>query len=268
MIPKTIHYCWFGGADKDQKTLDCLASWKRILTDYDIIEWNETNFNINANDYVREAYAARKWAFVADYARLWVLKEYGGIYLDADVEAVKTFDDLLGLHAFTCFEYCSDSRETKIEAGVIGSEKGGRWITEMLKVFDNERFFLDENGDTGSYNTLILPVRLSKRTKEIFGMALRDTDRQFICNDVSIFDCSYFSPKNPKTDRIERTEHTHAVHHFNNSWVSPYAYQKLRWKYYNRFGKRMGIVVFAICHPIKAVRVYKLFKTGKEPKSE
>ena len=105
MIPKIIHYCWFGGNDKLESVMKCIESWKKYLPDYEIMEWNESNFNIKkANQYVREAYDNKKWAFVTDYVRLIALYENGGIYFDTDVEVFKSFDSLLSEKAFFGFE--------------------------------------------------------------------------------------------------------------------------------------------------------------------
>lgn len=264
MISKKIHYCWFGRGKKDDKTNLCISSWRKKLTDYEIIEWNEDNFDVNSVPFVSEAYSAKKWAFVADYVRLWALKEYGGIYLDADVEVIKPFDDLLDNNAFTCFESTLYDGVPQIEAAVIGSEKGGRWITEMLNIFENAHFKFNRDGKT-EYDLEILPSKLIRKTLEVFNIKPQGNDKVCKCDDLIIFDYHWFSPKMPKTDVIEQNENTYAIHHFNNSWVSPYAYHKLRWKYYRKFGKRFGIIVFVLVHPIKAIRVYRYGKYGKEP---
>ena len=104
MIPKTIHYCWFGHSEKPELFVKCLNSWKKYCPDYEIKEWNEDNFDIHCSDYVQEAYEAGKWAFVTDYARLWIIYHHGGIYLDTDVEVIKPYDDLLSNKAFFGFE--------------------------------------------------------------------------------------------------------------------------------------------------------------------
>ena len=103
-IPKTIHYCWFGRGEKPEIVKKCIDTWKDKLSDYEIIEWNEDNFDINQNDYVKEAYKAKKFAFVSDYVRVYALYNYGGIYLDTDVEVFKSFDDVLDNESFWGFE--------------------------------------------------------------------------------------------------------------------------------------------------------------------
>ena len=100
MIPKIIHYCWFGGNPLPELAIKCIESWKKYLPDYEIKEWNESNFDINCCAYVREAYEAKKWAFVSDYARFWILYQHGGLYFDTDVELIKSIDDLIVKGAF------------------------------------------------------------------------------------------------------------------------------------------------------------------------
>ena len=102
---KKIHYCWFGGNQKSDLILKCIDSWKKFMPDYEIIEWNESNFDINCNTYVKEAYNSKKWAFVSDYVRLWVIYNFGGIYFDTDVELINNIDDLLDCNAFFCCYY-------------------------------------------------------------------------------------------------------------------------------------------------------------------
>ena len=127
MIPKIIHYCWVGRNPLPENTKKYIETWKYFCPDYEIIEWNEDNFDINSNQYAAEAYAAKKWAFVSDYMRLSVLYKYGGIYLDTDMELIKKLDVFLKHHAFTAFE----SREL-ISAGIIGAEKDSKWIKHIL----------------------------------------------------------------------------------------------------------------------------------------
>ena len=135
MIPKIIHYCWFGRNDKSPLAEKCIDSWEKYCHDYEIKEWNEDNFDINCCQFVKEAYATKKWAFVADYARLYILKEYGGIYMDTDVEVIRPLDDFLVNFAFAGIEH-----ESNISTALIGSEANNPWITYLLTYYDNRRF--------------------------------------------------------------------------------------------------------------------------------
>ena len=125
MIPKKIHYCWFGKGEKPKLVKDCIDSWKKNCHDYEIIEWNEDNFDININAYVKEAYECKKYAFVTDFVRLFVLKKYGGVYMDTDVEVIKSLDGFLKHHAFSSFE-----NNDYIPTGIMASEKNNKWISK------------------------------------------------------------------------------------------------------------------------------------------
>ena len=140
-IPKKIHYCWFGGNPLPELAQKCIASWKKYCPDYEIIEWNESNFDINEGDYAREAYEAKKWAFVTDYVRLKVLYDYGGIYMDTDVEVLKPLDPLLEYEAVSGFE-----SDTDIPTGLIASVKNHSMIFELLSEY-NSLHFIDSNGE-------------------------------------------------------------------------------------------------------------------------
>jgi len=138
MIPKIIHYCWFGRNPLPDLALKCIESWKKFLPDYEIIEWNEDNFNLDIYQYTREAYELKKYAFVSDVCRLYAIKEMGGIYLDTDVEILKPLDKFLHHNAFSGFE-----TNYTIPTGLMASEKNGKWATEMLDYYYERPFVLD-----------------------------------------------------------------------------------------------------------------------------
>ena len=145
MIPKIIHYCWFGGNDKSELVERCISSWKKYCPDYKIIEWNENNYNVNKNKYTKYAYERQKWAFVSDYVRLYVIYKYGGIYMDTDVEVVKNLDKFLKYESFSGFE------STKyIPTGIMGGEKNSRWIKYLLSYYDNKSF-INEDGTLDNF---------------------------------------------------------------------------------------------------------------------
>ena len=137
MIPKVIHYCWFGGKPLPKLAKKCLASWKKFCPDYEIIRWDESNFDVNGCDYSREAYEAKKWAFVSDYARLKVIVDNGGIYMDTDVEVVKPLDEFLSHEAFSGFE-----NPRSITTGIMACEKGFAPFAEMLNEYYTQHFLL------------------------------------------------------------------------------------------------------------------------------
>ena len=140
MIPKVIHYCWFGGNPLPELAKKCIESWKKFCPDYQIIEWNESNFDLNINTYVKEAYTAEKWAFVSDVARLYALVNYGGIYMDTDVEVLKPLDDILNFKAVSGFE-----TKERIPTGMMACEKGHPLFEEFLREY-NEAHFIKNDG--------------------------------------------------------------------------------------------------------------------------
>ena len=137
MIPKTIHYVWFGRGEKSDRTKLCIESWKKYLPDYEIIEWNEDNFDINFNKWTKKSYEEKKYAFTSDVARLWVLYNYGGIYMDTDVEVYKPLDEFLNEEAFTGFEDINYP-----VTATLGAEKGNPVIKKMLDYYNDLDFIL------------------------------------------------------------------------------------------------------------------------------
>ena len=135
MIPKIIHYCWFGRNPLTEEAKACITSWRRYCPDYKIMEWNESNFDVTKNDYCREAYETKKWAFVSDYARLCVAYEYGGIYMDTDVEVVCPLDSLLNHKAFMGFE-----NDHSVSIGTFGAEKENSVVGDFLSIYCTRHF--------------------------------------------------------------------------------------------------------------------------------
>ena len=141
MIPKIIHYCWFGRGKMPELAERCIASWKKHLPEYQYILWNEDNFDITSVPYVKEAYEARKFAFVTVYVRLYALYHFGGVYMDTDVEVLKPLDRFLDLPAFSGFE-----SDKEIPTGIMASEKHGEWAQEMLTYYGDDRHFVLPDG--------------------------------------------------------------------------------------------------------------------------
>ena len=135
MIPKIIHYCWFGRGEKPSQAQMCIESWKKILPEYQLKEWNEDNFDINQNRYVREAYENRKFAFVTDYVRLYALYNEGGVYMDTDVEVLGSYDPFLHHHAFSGFE-----TDGNVPTGMMAAEKGSLWAKDLLDQYADRVF--------------------------------------------------------------------------------------------------------------------------------
>ena len=140
MVPKIIHYCWFGGKSLPDEAKEYIESWKKYCPDTEIVEWNESNFDINCCQYVKEAFDAKKWAFVSDYARFYVLYKYGGMYFDTDVEMIKPIDDIVSNGAFMGIEA---GRKVFVAPGLgIGAEAGNEIFREILDYYENQTFYL------------------------------------------------------------------------------------------------------------------------------
>lgn len=208
-IPKVIHYCWFGGNPLPPLAKRCIESWKKYCPDYKIIEWNEDNFDFNCNQYVHEAYQAKKWAFVSDYARLYVLKEYGGIYMDTDVELLKGIDTFLDHDAFSGFE-----NHNSIPTAIMGAVKENSWINMLLGYY-KDRHFIKEDG---SYDLTTNVVTITNLTKEVYNIDLNNS-LQITYDGTVFYPNDYFCPKDHETGKIAITTNTYSIHHYDSSWV-------------------------------------------------
>ena len=210
MIPKVIHYCWFGGKQKPDSVLRCLESWRLYCPDYDIIEWNEKNFDILCCPYVTEAYEAKKWAFVTDYVRLWVLYNYGGVYMDTDVEVIGNIDKFLYNNAFSGFE-----NDRYVPTGIMGSVKNNKWIKINLEYYKNRNFKL-KNGNCDLTTNVITIFTLTTKN---YMLRLDYTFQDL--GDVVFYPRDYFCPKDHSTKILEYlTINTVTIHHFDGSWLS------------------------------------------------
>lgn len=207
MIPKKIHYVWLGKGKKSELTEKCIDSWKKHLPDYEIIEWNEDNFDLNCNKYLKQAYENKKYAFASDYIRLYVLYEYGGIYMDTDVEVIRNLDCFLDNKAFSGFE-----NNNYIPTGIIACERKNRWIKYLLDDYNNISF-IKENG---TFDLTTNTVRITNTTKANYNLKLESSYQNL--GDVVFYPYDYFCPKDWETGIINITENTYTIHHFNGSW--------------------------------------------------
>ena len=208
MIPKIIHYIWFGGNPLPEDAVKCINSWKKYCPDYEIKEWNESNFDINASGYMKEACAAKKWAFASDYARLSVLVEYGGIYMDTDVEVVKPLDEFLSLHAFSGFE-----TEKSVPTGLMACEKGHAFFKKLLHDYDGMHF-IDKNGN---YDLTTNVTRITKACLD--GGLILNNQKQEI-DGFTLYPNDFFCPLNHDDGKLYTTDNTHTIHWFAGSWKS------------------------------------------------
>ena len=202
-IPKKIHYCWFGGNVIPQQNRIWMDTWKRYCSDYEIIEWNERNYDVTKNQYMYDAYKAKKWGFVSDYARLDVIYNYGGIYLDTDVEIIRNLDDLLYQDAFAGVD---NSR--KISTGLgFGAVPHFHIIKDLLESYDDMQF---------DVNNMIACPTLNEEVFRKYNFVKNGNYQRL--SGMTIYPKKVLSGKNAFTGIIESTEHTLAVHHYDGSW--------------------------------------------------
>ena len=209
MIPKKIHYCWFGGNPLPELAQKCIASWKEFCPDYAIIEWNESNYDVSKNKYMYDAYQCKKFSFVSDYARLDIIYTHGGIYLDTDVEIIKPFDDLLELDGFCGIEKGSEY----IALGLgFGASKGNQTIKLLLDEYENLEFLVNGKMD-------LTPIpKITTKTLIDNGYKFQEENHSF--GEMSIFKSEFFSPRGIVSEEINITENTYSVHHYDASWYS------------------------------------------------
>lgn len=216
-IPSKIHYCWFGKNPLPEIAKKCIKSWEKYCPGFEIIEWNESNFDVKCCKYVSEAYEAKKWAFVSDYARFKILYENGGIYFDTDVELIKPINDLLQNGPYMGLERIL----TKVEGAGFAVNPGLGLaaypkldlLNEMLSSYNN-RHFVNEDGSL-NYTTIV------EYTTEVMRRhGLRDINKQQNIDGVIVYPCDYFAPKNYFTRELLITENTRSIHHYDGTWAS------------------------------------------------
>lgn len=210
MIPKIIHYCWFGRGKMPHLALKCIDSWKVHLPDYKLLQWNEDNFDINSKLYVKQAYENKKYAFVSDYVRLYALYCEGGIYMDTDVEILSSLDGFLLHPAFSGFEGIKN-----VPTGLMAAQKGSKWIKELLRHYDKRSFILDDGSFDMTTNTETITDYMVKK-----GLKLND-QYQEIRDLVAIYPHDYFCPKDHTTGVVKISPRTVCIHHFSMSWINP-----------------------------------------------
>ena len=254
MIPKIIHYCWFGKNPLPPLALECMESWKRYCPDYEIKEWNESNFDVDHNDYVREAFEAKKWAFVSDVARLSALVNHGGIYMDTDCELLRSIDDLLSLDALSGFE-----TPDKIQTAFMGCKKDYTLFKDLLLDYDNRKFILPDGEYDVTTNVFTITNALLKR-----GLVLNN-ELQTV-EGITIYPSDYFCPKDVHTEQVKITSNTYAIHHFDSSWWSDEQkkerLKKVRYK--EIFGETLGSKLYTFLFIFRTGGVRGVFLKIKE----
>ena len=214
MIPKIIHYCWFGGKEKPEDVLKMIASWKKHCPDYEIKEWNETNFDIHLNRYTEEAYQQKKWAFVSDVARLWALVHEGGIYMDTDVEVIRPLDKLLANKAFIGFEGTQ-----WIGTNLMGTEPHNAFLQAFLEDYNHRNF---TNPD-GTLNQTTNVEEITSRFLTQHNLVRNGEQQQ--AGDFTVYPTDYFSPYDYINGKVRTTDNTYSIHWFSQSWI-----KRSKWK--------------------------------------
>lgn len=216
MIPKKIHYCWFGRNPKPESVLNYIRTWNDKMPEYEIKEWNEDNFDININNYVYEAYMAKKYAFVSDYARLFALYTEGGIYLDTDIEVLKSFDDLLYNKSFVGWE------DNYLGTGVLASEKAQQWIFDIMNTYSGESFI----SWMGGLNNIPNPYRLNNILKN-YGLKMNH-NKDVLRTGIAIYPIEVLCANNNEKKEYCVTNETICIHHYSASWSHEININKIR----------------------------------------
>ncbi len=225
IIPKVIHYCWFGNSPLPRLARKCIKSWKKYFPDYEIIEWNESNFDVNIIPYTREAYVVGKYAFVSDYARFWILYRYGGLYFDTDVEVIRPMDDIISRGTFMGCERAYKEGATPDTLGVnpglgLGTSPGLGLYKEILDFYQHLHF-RNEDG------TLNLTTVVQYVTGLLCQKGLRNINEIQEIAGVYIYPKEYFSPFSHSTYHPHITPNSYTIHWFAGSWVE----KKASWRY-------------------------------------
>jgi len=214
MIPKIIHYCWFGRNPLPPLALECIASWRKFFPDYEIKEWNEDNFDVNVIPYTKEAYEAKKYAFVSDYARFWILYHYGGLYFDTDVEVISSLNEILNAGPFMGFERNPSFWEKGLVNPGLGLalEPQMTITKQILNKYETLHFIMPD----GSLNTETTVVHYTTDILVQNGLQQRK-GMQKICG-IHLYPAEYFAPIDFVTNYLHVTKNTKTIHRYMASW--------------------------------------------------
>lgn len=209
-IPKVVHYCWFGGKPLPPDALKCIESWKKFFPDYEIKQWDESNFDVSIIPYTSEAYSIGKYAFVSDYARMWVLYHHGGVYFDADVEVVRSFEDVLSRGGFMGFE----TKEFVNPGLGMALSKGSEIALGVMEEFERTKFLNED----GSFNPKgIVPIT----TNVLLSKGLKQNGELQTIDEICVYPIEWFNPLDDATGRLRKTQNTHSIHWYTKSWMEP-----------------------------------------------
>lgn len=248
MIPHIIHYCWFGGNPLPELAKKCIASWKKFFPGYEIKEWNEQNYDVRKILYTAQAYDAKKYAFVSDFARFDILYQFGGIYFDTDVEVIKSLDDIIARGAFAGVERTGFAGSLNAGLG-IASPAASEIYKEILDSYRQSSFLRKD----GSMDLTTVVDRVSSIFKK---HGLKDSNEIQTVAGVTVYPADYFCPINPATGELKITENTRTIHHYAATWTIPLRkkYMKMR----SALAKKIGIkAAKLILLPLQLVCVVK-----------
>lgn len=218
-IPRIVHYCWFGKGAKSKLIQTCMKSWAQHLNDYVLMEWNEEQFDVDRHPYVKQAYEAKKYAFVSDYVRLHALYHYGGIYLDTDVEVLQPLDRFLSHEAFSGFE-----DERYLQSGLFGAVPGHPWIKQLLDSYERRTFVQGDGTSDLTTNTAMMTEQCRQH-----GLVMNGTF-QVLNNGVTLYPRTFFSPYDYRDGRSHLSPDSYAIHHYAQSWLPAMVRYKVKAK--------------------------------------
>ena len=230
MIPKKIHYCWFGGKELPELAKKCIASWQKFCPDYEIIRWDESNFDLDCCPYVKQAYDNKKFAFVTDYVRLYAMYTYGGIYMDTDVEVTKNLDCFLQHEGFSGFE-----SETQIPTGIMAGRQGFPLFRHLLSYYEDRDFVQADGSFDMTTNVVTITAMLTEK-------GFIPNGEFQVVDGFALYPRDVFCPYDNATGVLRKTQNTAAIHWFNKSWLSPG--QRLRSKLTKPFHRIFGTDCF------------------------
>ncbi|SET10969.1 glycosyltransferase family 32 protein [Prevotella sp. kh1p2] len=243
MIPKIIHYCWFGDKPLPLSALECIDSWKRYFPNYTIKEWNEENFDVSIIPYTRDAYQDKKYAFVSDFARFWILYHNGGIYFDTDVEVIKPFTEVLKKGPFMGLE--SDAtlhKSVAVAPGLgIAAEAKMEVYREILDRFQELSYF-SESGNRNGYTMIPMITELFLKS----GLKGNSTIEHI--RGINIYPKEYFNPMDSSTGIIQITDKTLSIHKYDSSWID---HHTLRFQLHllkNKINNLLGYKIVSSLH--------------------
>ena len=249
-IPKIIHYCWFGRNPKPPLAEKCIKSWKKFCPDYEILEWNEDNFDVSsAPAYVKQAYEARRWAFVTDFVRLKALTEMGGVYMDTDVEVIKPLDPYLKHKAFAGFEH-----PQRVQTGLLACEKDFSLFRDFMAHYDTASFFRSDGTPDITTNVEVLSRLCLER-----GMVCND--RFQVVDGLAIYPREVFCPVDYDTQKLKKTRKTVVIHWFSGSWHTEEELEAMRQEKLQQQRERASNIRYAIGNKLFGEAGYKKLKS-------